>query len=185
MNTPATADAAAHAVFLVRLVTPAAKVRSSGRTTAATYDCRVGTSISTSDSRSRNNTTAHRADGMNAAAIKNTLEGRCVKTMVLISPIRRASHAAPRCDSAFNTCTVKNNSASWLSAMPNRLKNQYETSASVRKPPPNASIANRPDSLARVDFVSGEIRALVFPGKLMSGTSTSEESSRYSKRAAH
>src|SRR5258708_9549892 len=40
-----------------------------------------------------------------------------------------------RCESAFNTCTVKKSTASWLSARPKRLKNQYETSASVKKPP--------------------------------------------------
>src|ERR1044071_569959 len=179
IKTPATAEAAAHAPFLTRLVTPAANVRSSGCTTAATYDCRVGTSISTSDSRSRNNTIAHRGEGMNAAAIRNMLEGRWVKTMVLISPIRRASHAAPRCESAFNTWTVKNNRASWLSAMPKRRKNQYETSASVRKPPPKASIANNAESCLMVDLVSGETAtrgASAAPALLIS---TSDDNNRY------
>ena len=76
MNTPATDDAAAQDRLRVRLVTPLAKVRSEGRTTAATYDCRVGTSISTSDSRNRNSTTAHLAEGAKAAAIRKILDGR-------------------------------------------------------------------------------------------------------------
>ena len=48
----------AQAAIRTRFVTPEARVRSSGATTAITYDCRVGTSISTSASRSRNNRTA-------------------------------------------------------------------------------------------------------------------------------
>src|SRR5215470_1090097 len=91
MNRPATDEETAQEIFRPRLVTPLAKVRSSGRTTAATYDWRVGTSISTSDSRKRNRTMAHRAEGATEAAIRKMLDGRCVNTMVLISPIRRAS----------------------------------------------------------------------------------------------
>ena len=49
---------------------------SSGFTTAATYDCLVGTSISTSDSRNKNSRIAQRGDGMNAAAIRNMLDGK-------------------------------------------------------------------------------------------------------------
>ena len=76
MNHPATEDEVAQEKFRVKLVTPLAKVRSLGCTTAATYDWRVGTSISTSDSRNRNNTTAQRGEVTSEAAIKNTLEGK-------------------------------------------------------------------------------------------------------------
>ena len=58
MASPASGGPHAHAAIRASDVTPAATVRSSGRTTAITYDCRVGTSISTSPSRSRNRVAA-------------------------------------------------------------------------------------------------------------------------------
>src|SRR5579864_4617459 len=98
--------------------------------------------------------------------------------IVLIKPIRRASHAAPRCDSAFNTCTVKKSNASWLSAIPKRLKNQYETSASVKKPPPKASIANSAESRLTVDLVSGEMAAFGSSDEQALRISTSGDNNR-------
>src|SRR5258707_1291783 len=93
---PDSDDAAAQAPVRVRLVAPLANVLSSGATSAATYDCRVGTSISTSDSRNRNSASAQVAEGAKGTAIRSRLEGRWVKTMVLTSPMRRARNAAPR-----------------------------------------------------------------------------------------
>src|SRR5262245_25626662 len=103
MKTPATDEEAAQHKLRVKFVTPLANVRSWGATTAATYDCLVGTSISTRASRRRNSVTAQRAEGTKEAAIRKRLEGKWVNTMVLINPIRLASQAAPRCESAFST----------------------------------------------------------------------------------
>src|SRR6267142_7053689 len=103
IRNPETEEEAAQAVVRTRLVAPLAKVRSAGATSAATYDCRVGTSISTKDSRSRNNASAQPVDGAKGTAIRNRLEGRWVKTMVRTRPMRRARNAAPRCESALST----------------------------------------------------------------------------------
>src|SRR6185503_1277606 len=101
MNHPAKAGATAQAPTRTRWVTPDATVRSDGCTTAITYDWRVGTSISTSPSRSRNRRAAIGKLGAYATVISRRLEGIWVKTIVLTSPMRRASHAAPRWDRAF------------------------------------------------------------------------------------
>src|ERR1035437_8868757 len=77
-------------------VTPAAEDRSSGAATAITYDCRVGTSIWLMLNRNSSIRMARGRVGMNGTRISSTLEGRCVKTIVLISPIRDASHDADR-----------------------------------------------------------------------------------------
>ncbi len=75
-------------------VTPAVAVRSAGSTTAMVYDWRAGTSIDESAARARIRTTATGSVGATAAPIRNRLAGMWVKTMVRISPIRRASQAA-------------------------------------------------------------------------------------------
>jgi len=118
------AEPIAQNTFRATLVTALAKLLSLGATKAATYDCRVGTSISTKASRAKNNKIANFADGANGTAISSKLEGKCVNTMVLTSPIRRASHAAPRCERAFNRWTTKNTIPRSCSDSPNRLKNQ-------------------------------------------------------------
>src|SRR5437764_2076985 len=101
------AEAIAQNTFPATLVTALAKLLSVGATKAATYDCRVGTSISTKASRAKNNKIANFADGAKGTAISSRLEGKCVKTIVFTNPIRRASHAAPRCERAFKTWTTK------------------------------------------------------------------------------
>ena len=65
----------------------------------------------------------------------------CVNTIVFTSPIRRASHAAPRCDSAFSTRAPKKRSPITASLTPKRSKKKYDSSAVVRKPPPRLSSA--------------------------------------------
>ncbi|MFN8059553.1 MAG: hypothetical protein U0Q12_10340 [Vicinamibacterales bacterium] len=53
------------------------------------------------------------------ATISKRLEGRCVHTIVFSNPMRRASQAAPTCDTAFNTRAAKNRIARSASdAMP-------------------------------------------------------------------
>src|SRR5689334_15274062 len=94
---------AAHPALRATFVVEAAKVRSSGRTTAAVYDWRVGTSISTRASRHNRRPAATGNDGAKGTAMRNRLEGRCVNTIVFTRPMRRASHAAPRCEVAFRT----------------------------------------------------------------------------------
>src|SRR6266581_4360075 len=121
---PATDEPTAQKILRARFAMPLANVRSLGRTTAETYDWRVGTSISTSASRHRNSTIATFNEGANAVATKNMLEGKCVKTMVFTSPMRRANHAAPRWEAAFSKCTAKNRTPRLSSATPKRRKNQ-------------------------------------------------------------
>ena len=70
--------------------------------TAITYDCRVGASISTSDSRASSRAAAIGKLGARGTAIRNKLDGRWVNTIVFSRPIRFANHAAPRCEVAFN-----------------------------------------------------------------------------------
>ena len=83
-----------------------------------TYDWRVGTSISTSASRARNSAAAVAAVGAAGASIRNTLEGRCVNTIVFRSPMRLAIHAAARCETTFSSRAVKKRPASCASDMP-------------------------------------------------------------------
>src|SRR6266508_1833162 len=89
MTAPAIEDAPAQESVRVRLVIPLAYERSCGFTTAATYDCRVGTSISTNDSRTRNSTIAIFTLGAKGTAIRTRLEGKCVNTIVFTKPMRR------------------------------------------------------------------------------------------------
>jgi len=58
------------------------------------YDWRVGTSIWERLDRATQTTTDESNVGANANAMRSTLDGRWVKTMVLIRPNRRASGTA-------------------------------------------------------------------------------------------
>src|SRR5205809_7976809 len=91
---PLTAGANAEAVLRATLVRPAVAVRSSGSTTAIVYDCRVGTSICEMLIRARNMAAASAPVGMTGTRTSRTLDGKWVKTLVLMRPIRLASHAA-------------------------------------------------------------------------------------------
>src|SRR5215213_7391251 len=95
-RTPARAGEAACATVRVAFVTLAAAVRSSGYTTATTYDCRAGTSIWESAKRARSKASARPRLGEKGMAASKTLEGRWVKTIVFTSPMRFASRAATR-----------------------------------------------------------------------------------------
>ena len=63
MTVPAINGPTTQPAFLATFVIPLAYVRADAGTTAITYDCRVGTSISTSASRARNSAAAIPASG--------------------------------------------------------------------------------------------------------------------------
>src|SRR5260370_37928898 len=75
-------------------VIPAAAERSSARTTAIVDDCLVGTSIWLILKRTRRTKTASIRVGISGTRMSKMLEGRCVKTMVLIRPKREDSRDA-------------------------------------------------------------------------------------------
>ena len=81
--------------------------------TAITYDSRVGTSISTSASRSKYNTAAIQNSelGTIAIIIRIKLEGIWLNTIVFTKPNRFASLAAHRYEHAFRTRPQKNSNA--------------------------------------------------------------------------
>src|SRR6478609_4788461 len=81
-------------------VTPAAADRSSGSTTAMTYDWRVGTSIWLRLNRSSRTAIASGSVGISGTRINRMFEGRWVKTIVLMRPNRAAIRAADSDDTA-------------------------------------------------------------------------------------
>src|SRR5207237_8426833 len=90
---PATDEPTAQKILRPRFAMPLANVRSLGRTTAATYDWRGGTSISRSASRHRHSTIATFNEGANPAATRNQLEVKRLKTIDIPSPTRLANQA--------------------------------------------------------------------------------------------
>ena len=86
---------------------PAAADRSSGSTTAITYDWRVGTSIWLRLKRSSSTAIASGRVGMSGTRISSTFDGRWVKTIVLISPIRAAIRAADSDETAASRLAPK------------------------------------------------------------------------------
>src|SRR5258706_15203915 len=79
-------------------VIPAAADRSSGRTTAIVYDCRVGTSIWLMLKRKSSTATASGRLGIRGKRISSRFEGRWVKTIVRIRPKRAASRDASKAE---------------------------------------------------------------------------------------
>src|SRR5512139_1688860 len=88
-------------------VIPAAAERSSGLTTAMVYDWRVGTSIWEMLKRISKTVMASGKLGMRGTRINRILEGMCVKTIVLISPILEATLAAARAEMPASTLAPK------------------------------------------------------------------------------
>src|ERR1700682_6320169 len=80
-------------------VIPAAADRSSALTTAMVYDCRVGTSIWLILKRTSRTRTAKERFGISGIRMSRTFEGRCVRTMVFISPMRDASREGSSAES--------------------------------------------------------------------------------------
>src|SRR5579872_5986323 len=90
------------------VVIPEAAERSSGCTTAIVYDCRVGTSICEMQKRTSRTATASVTFGIKGTRISSTFDGRCVKTIVLISPNRFARLDAPIAEAAASRLATKN-----------------------------------------------------------------------------
>src|SRR5215471_21228158 len=74
----------------------AAAGRSVTGTIAITYELRVGTSICDSAARAKSSAIAQARSGMNGTRIRQRLEGKWVKTIVLTSPKRPAMRTATR-----------------------------------------------------------------------------------------
>ena len=91
------------------MVTVAAAARSSGGTTAITYDWRAGTSICEIEERSSRNAIASAGVGINAATISIAFDGRWLNTIVLIRPNRAASAAEMNCENEPSSPAAKKN----------------------------------------------------------------------------
>ncbi len=88
-------------------VTPAAADRSSGRTIAIVYDCRVGTSIWLMLKRRSRTATARGRLGIRGIRMSKMFEGRCVKTIVFTSPNRAANRDASNAEIPAKTFAPK------------------------------------------------------------------------------
>ena len=105
-------------------VTPAAADRSSGSTTAMTYDWRVGTSIWLRLNRSSRTAIASGSVGISGTRISRMFEGRWVKTIVLMRPNRAAIRAADSDDTAARRLAPKKIAPSSAGSTPNWRWNQ-------------------------------------------------------------
>jgi hypothetical protein len=70
--------------------------------------------------RSSRSETANGALGMNAARIRKIFAGRWVNTMVLMRPIRAASHEDTSCENPARIFARKKTAAAVSTARPNR-----------------------------------------------------------------
>ena len=86
----------------------AAAGRSGGVTTAITYDVRDGTSIWERVLRINSSAMAIPSVGAKGTSIKQTFDGRWVKTIVFTRPIRRASRTATGYEKAERRPDQKN-----------------------------------------------------------------------------
>ena len=105
-------------------VTPDAADRSSGSTTAIVYDWRVGTSICEILKRSNRTAIASGAVDISGTSINKMFDGTCVKTIVLIRPIRLAMRAALSAESPARMFAPKKMLPMMALSSPNRTKNQ-------------------------------------------------------------
>src|SRR5688500_9356368 len=128
-------------------VTLAAAGRSASVTTAITYEERVGTSICESAARTRRRPSAHCTDGANAAAIRQRLDGMCVYTIVLMSPMRLPIHAATGKENAESTPLQKKKAPAAARERSKRWKSQSARSECTTKPPAKESMAKSAASL--------------------------------------
>src|SRR5216683_2634541 len=125
---PAGIGARAAARLRGTFVTLAAAARSSGGTTAITYDWRAGTSICDSDDRNSRKTSVSLALGIMAASIRKALDGRCVYTIVLIRPIRAARATDTNCDNDPRRPAAKKKTPAAWTDMLKRRKSQSASS---------------------------------------------------------
>src|SRR5262245_5198618 len=131
-------------------VTLAAAVRSGGVTTAMTYDVRVGTSIWDRAERTSRSPSTNVRLLENAAMIRQTLEGMCVKTMVLIRPKCFPNRAATGYEKAARTFDQKKKALAAASERSKRSKSHNASSDCTVKPPANESRLNSAASLYTV-----------------------------------
>src|SRR5437762_2610944 len=120
-------------------VTPAAADLSSGRTTAIVYDCRVGTSICEIANRASSTAIADHELGISGTSISRIFDGKCVNTIVLISPNQFDSRAATSPENPAKKFVKKKIDPSCDSDNPNFKWNHSATILSITNPPPNAS----------------------------------------------
>ena len=78
--------------------------------------------------------------GENAATIKQTLDGICVNTIVLMRPIRLAIRAATGSENALNTPAQKKKTLAAATESANFSNNQSASKDCTMKPPANASM---------------------------------------------
>src|SRR5215470_1473433 len=128
-------------------VTLAAAVRSAGVTTAITYEVRVGTSICDNADRTSSNPSASVRSGAKAAAIRQTLDGIWVNTIVLMRPIRPAICAATGWEKALNTPAQKKNTLAAESDSANFSNSHSASRDWTMKPPAKASRLNNAANL--------------------------------------
>src|SRR5260370_14469215 len=107
-------------------------------------------------------------DGLNGTSNSRTLLGRCVKTIVLTSPMRFAIRGATSNEAACAIAMAANDGPRTLAPAPKRTCSQYATTGWTMNPPPKASSAKRADSAA-----SGLRLALltIGPGAVLSARS--------------
>src|SRR5579884_486540 len=88
--------------------------------------------------------------GANATNISNTLEGICVNTIVLTSPILSAILAATINENAVRAPAIEKIYDRVVRSAPNLVKNQKDTILWITKPPANESTAKSADTLGTI-----------------------------------
>jgi hypothetical protein len=91
--------------------------------------------------------------GAKGTSIKQTFEGRWVKTIVLTRPIRRASRTATGYEKAERRPDQKNKEPAAVSDNPKCSNSHSASSDWTKKPPPNESRLN---STAKVNTIRRE-----------------------------
>src|SRR5262249_9199512 len=104
-------------------------------------------SICESAARTSRSVNATESVGEIAAKIRQTLDGMCVNTMVLTSPIRPDNQAATGNEKAESTPDQKKNRLADESENSNRSNSQSASSDCTTKPPAKASRLNKAASL--------------------------------------
>src|SRR5690606_23275170 len=120
----------------------AAAARSLSVTMAITYDDLVGTSICDRAARTSSRPRAIDSVGANAARINATLDGMCVNTIVLTSPMRRESRAATGNENADATPDQKKKAPASDNDRSKRSNNQSASKDCTTNPPAKASRLN-------------------------------------------
>lgn len=136
------------------VVTPLAAERNCDGIIAFTYDVRVGTSIWEIQLRSHRSTAVPAKVGINGTHISNTLEGRCVQTIVFIRPIRLASGTVARAEIPERRFAPKKRPPRSASETPIFSWHHQAIKLCTQKPPPKESRAKRALSFITVGRAS-------------------------------